>query len=124
MGISGAGLSTVFPLVLIAPWLVADYAGWKRDLRSRSSRLLIGVGLLFSFGSVFLDQTPPVLMVIAMALQAAILPAVAIPAFYLLNRKELMGEEHLASRRWNAGLIAVILFSLVTTWFAVTGLLG
>ena len=63
-------------------------------------------------------------MVIAMALQAAILPAVAIPAFYLLNRKELMGEEHLASRRWNAGLIAVILFSLVTTWFAVTGLLG
>ena len=124
VGISGAGLSTVFPLVLIAPWLVADYAGWKRDLRSRSSRLLIGVGLLFSFGSVFLDQTPPVLMVIAMALQAAILPAVAIPAFYLLNRKELMGEEHLASRRWNAGLIGVILFSLVTTWFAVTGLLG
>ena len=124
VGISGAGLSTVFPLVLIAPWLVADYAGWKRDLRSRASRLLIGVGLLFSFGSVLLEQTPPVLMVIAMALQAAILPAVAIPAFYLLNRKELMGERHMASRRWNAGLIAVILFSLVTTWFAVTGLLG
>ena len=124
VGISGAGLSTVFPLVLIAPWLIADYAGWKRDLRSRSSRLLIGLGLLFSFGSVFLDQTPPMLMVIAMALQAAILPAVAIPAFYLLNRREVMGVEHLSSRGWNAGLIAVIVFSLVTTWFAVTGLLG
>ncbi|MYD00625.1 MAG: hypothetical protein F4X13_15335 [Gammaproteobacteria bacterium] len=124
VGISGAGLSTVFPLVLIAPWLVADYAGWKRDLRSRSSRLLIGLGLLFSFGSVFLEQTPPVLMVIAMALQAAILPAVAIPAFYLLNRREVMGEGHLATPGWNAGLIAVIAFSLVTTWFAVTGLLG
>ena len=103
VGISGAGLSTVFPLVLIAPWLIADYAGWKRDLRSRSSRLLIALGLLFSFGSVFLDQTPPVLMVIAMALQAAILPAVAIPAFYLLNRKEVMGKEHLATPGWNAG---------------------
>ncbi len=124
VGISGAGLSTVFPLVLIAPWLIADYAGWKRDLRSRSSRLLIGLGLLFSFGSVFLDQAPPVLMVIAMALQAAILPAVAIPAFYLLNRRQVMGEEHRATPGWNAGLIAVILFSLVTTWFAVTGLLG
>ena len=82
------------------------------------------MGLLFSFGSVFLAQTPPVLMVIAMALQAAILPAVSIPAFYLLNRREVMGNEHVASPGWNAGLIAVIAFSLVTTWFAVTGLLG
>jgi Mn2+/Fe2+ NRAMP family transporter len=124
VGISGAGLSTVFPLVLIAPWLMADYMGWKRDLRSPPFRLLIGVGLLFSFGSVLLEQTPPVLMVVAMALQAAILPAVAIPAFYLLNKRDLMGEKHLPSRRWNAGLIAVILFSLVTTWFAITGLMG
>jgi Mn2+/Fe2+ NRAMP family transporter len=124
VGVSGAGLSTVFPLVLIAPWLTADFMGWKRDLRSPPFRILIGIGLLFSFGSVFLDQTPPVLMVVAMALQAAILPAVAIPVFYVLNKKDLMGEKYLPSRRWNVGLIAVILFSFVTTWFAITGLLG
>lgn len=124
IGVAGAGLSTVFPIVLIAPWLVADYMGWKRDLRSPAFRLLIGVGLIFSFGSVLLEQTPPVLMVVAMALQAAILPAVAIPVFYLLNKKEVMGEEYLPSGKWNAGLIAVILFSLVTTWFAVEGFLG
>ncbi len=124
IGVAGAGLSTVFPIVLIAPWLVADYMGWKRDLRSPAFRLLIGVGLIFSFGSVLLEQTPPVLMVVAMALQAAILPAVAIPVFHLLNKKEVMGEEYLPSGKWNAGLIAVILFSLVTTWFAVEGLLG
>ncbi len=124
IGVAGAGLSTVFPIVLIAPWLAADYMGWKRDLRSPAFRLLIGVGLIFSFGSVLLEQTPPVLMVVAMALQAAILPAVAIPVFYLLNKKTLMGEEHLPSGTWNTGLIAVILFSLVTTWFAVEGLFG
>ena len=124
IGVAGAGLSTVFPIVLIAPWLVADYMGWKRDLRCPAFRLLIGVGLIFSFGSVLLEQTPPVLMVVAMALQAAILPAVAIPVFYLLNKKEVMGEEYLPSGKWNAGLIAVILFSLVTTWFAVEGFLG
>jgi manganese transport protein len=122
VGISGAGLSTVFPLVLIAPWLVADYMGWERNLRAPVFRVLIGVGLLFSFGSVFLEQTPPVLMVVAMALQAAILPAVAIPALYLLNKRELMGEKYLPSRAWNAALVAVIVFSLVTTWFAITGL--
>jgi Mn2+/Fe2+ NRAMP family transporter len=124
VGISGAGLSTVFPLVLIAPWLVADYMGWERNLRAPVFRILIGVGLLFSFGSVFLEQTPPVLMVVAMALQAAILPAVAIPVLYLLNKRELMGEKYLPSRAWNAALLAVIVFSLVTTWFAITGLIN
>jgi len=122
VGVSGAGLSTVFPLVLIAPWLTADYMGWKRDLRSPAFRLLIGVGLLFSFGSVFLEQRPPILMMVAMALQAAILPAVAIPAFYLLNNKDVVGEKYLPSRAWNVGLIAVIIFSLITTWFAIIGL--
>lgn len=121
VGVSGAGLSTIFPLVLIAPWLIADYMGWKRDLRAPFFRVLMGVGLLFSFGSVFLDQTPPVLMVIAMALQAAILPAVAIPVFYLLNKRDLMGDKYLPSPKWNAALISVIVYSFVTTWLAITG---
>ncbi|HLU89896.1 MAG TPA: Nramp family divalent metal transporter, partial [Cyclobacteriaceae bacterium] len=30
MGIAGAGISTVFPIVLIAPWLISDYTGRKR----------------------------------------------------------------------------------------------
>lgn len=122
IGISGAGLSTIFPLVLIAPWLVADYMGWKRDPRSPWFRALVAVGLLFAFGSVFLEQTPPLLMVGAMALQAAILPAVAIPALYLLNKREIMGSKYRPTLRTNAAMVAVVLFSLITTWFAIAGL--
>lgn len=121
VGIAGAGLSTIFPIVLIAPWLVADYMGWERDIQSPMFRGLIVGGLLFAFGSIFLEQTPPVLMVLSQAFQAAILPAVAIPVFYLLNKEELVGPDHLPSRKWNAGLVAVIIFSLVTTYFAVRG---
>jgi manganese transport protein len=123
VGVTGAGLSTIFPIVLIAPWLVADYMGWERDIQSPMFRVLIVGGLLFAFGSVFLEQTPPVLMVLSQAFQATILPAVAIPVFYLLNKKGLMGEQYLPSLKWNAGLIAVILFSLITTYFAVRGFL-
>lgn len=121
IGIAGAGLSTIFPIVLIAPWLVADYMGWERDIQSPMFRTLIIVGLLFAFGSVFLEQTPPVLMVISQAFQATILPAVAIPAFYLLNKSNLIGTKHLPSKLRNVGLVAVILFSLVTTYFAILG---
>lgn len=123
VGITGAGLSTIFPIVLIAPWLVADYMGWERDIQSPMFRVLIVGGLLFAFGSVFLDQTPPVLMVLSQAFQATILPAVAVPVFYLLNKKELIGSKYLPSAKWNAGLVAVILFSLITTYFAIRGFL-
>jgi manganese transport protein len=123
IGITGAGLSTIFPIVLIAPWLIADYMGWERDIQSPMFRILIIGGLIFAFGSVFLDQTPPVLMVLSQAFQATILPAVAIPVFYLLNKKELIGQQYLPSLKWNAGLIAVILFSFVTTFFAIRGFL-
>lgn len=124
IGIAGAGLSTMFPIVLIAPWLLADYLGWERDVQSPMFRICIVIGLLFAFGSEFMGQTPPVLMVIAMALMAFILPAVAIPIYYLLNKKELMREEqYMPSTLWNTGLIAVILFSLLTTYFAIRGFL-
>ncbi len=120
LGITGAGLSTIFPIVLIAPWLISDYTGRPRNIKSPMYRILIMGGLIFAFGSVFLEQTPPILMVFSQAFQAAILPAVAIPVFLLLNRQDVMNT-HLPSTRMNAGLIAVIIFSLVTTYYAILG---
>jgi manganese transport protein len=121
LGIVGAGLSTIFPIVLIAPWLVADYTGKPRNIHSTQSRILIFVAMLFAFGTVFLEQRPPALMVFSQAFQAVILPAVAIPVFILMNRKNLMSL-HTADWKENAGVFAVILFSLVTSYFAITEL--
>lgn len=118
VGITGAGLSTAFPIVLIAPWLISDYTGKPRNIRSPMYRILIFGGLLFAFGSVFLKQTPPILMVFSQAFQACILPAVAIPIFILINRQNMMNENK-ASVKMNIGLVAVIIFSIVTTYFAI-----
>lgn len=122
IGIAGAGLSTIFPIVLIAPWLVSDYTGQPRNIHSTQSRILIFLGMAFAFGTVFLDERPPALMIFSQAFQACILPAVAIPIFILINKKNLMNE-HLASTRLNIGIVAVILFSILTTWFAIADFL-
>ena len=119
IGISGAGLSSVFPILLIAPWLVSDYRGTPRDIHSKESRILIIVALLFAFGSVFLEERPPALMIFSQAFQACILPAVAIPIFLLINKKELMND-NTSKGKLNIGLIAVILFSLITSYFAIS----
>lgn len=122
LGIVGAGLSTIFPIVLIAPWLIADYTGKPRNTHSAQSRWLIFFAMLFAFGSIVLEQRPPALMIFSQAFQAVILPAVAIPILLLINRSELMGP-HKAGLRENTGIWAVILFSFLTAWFAITELL-
>ena len=122
LGITGAGISTVFPIILIAPWLISDYTGRERNIHSPMYRILGLIGILFGFGSQFIATTPPLLMVFAQAFQALILPAVAIPVLILINRKTLM-KENLAGPKLNIGLIGVVLFSLVTAYLAIVDFL-
>lgn len=121
LGIAGAGLSTIFPMILIAPWLISDYTGRERNIRSPLYRTLGLVGILFGFGTQFMETPPPIVMVLSQAFQALILPAVAVPIYILINRKTVMGPD-IARPGMNAGIIAVILFSLITSYFAVIGL--
>ena len=122
LGIVGAGISTVFPIVLIAPWLISDYTGKERNIKSSMYRILGLIGILFGFGMQFISTTPPLLMIFSQAFQALILPAVAIPIMILINRKSLMNEQT-AGTKMNFSLIAVILFSFITSYFAIADFL-
>ena len=118
LGIVGAGISSIFPIILIGPWLISDYTGRKRDIRSPMYRILGLVGVLFGFGMQFINTTPPLLMVFSQAFQALILPAVAIPIFILINRKSLM-KEYVAGTWMNISLVVIILYSFLTSYFAI-----
>jgi len=118
LGIAGAGISTIFPIILIAPWLISDYTGKERNIHSPMYRILGFAGILFGFGSQIINTTPPLLMVFSQAFQALILPAVAIPIFILINRKSLMNQ-YTAGINMNIGLIGVIIFSLLTSYLAI-----
>ena len=120
LGIVGAGISSIFPIILIGPWLISDYTGRERNIRSPMYRILGLVGVLFGFGMQFIDTTPPLLMVFSQAFQALILPAVAIPIFFLINRRSLM-KDHVAGTMMNISLVIIILYSLLTSYFAIAG---
>jgi Mn2+/Fe2+ NRAMP family transporter len=122
LGIVGAGISSIFPIILIAPWLISDYTGRERNIRSPMYRILGLVGVLFGFGMQFLNTTPPLLMVFSQAFQALILPAVAIPIFILINQKSLM-KEYVAGPAMNFSLVVIIFYSLLTSYFAIAGFL-
>lgn len=122
LGISAAGLSTVFPIILIAPWLVSDFWDLPRDVKSPMFRTLGLIGILFAFATQFLEERPPAVMIFSQAFQAFILPAVVIPIMILINREKTMGK-YTARPRTNVMLIATLLFSLMTAYFAVADLI-
>ena len=122
LGIVGAGISTIFPIILIAPWLISDYKGEERNIKSPMYRILGLIGILFGFGMQFMEARPPIVMVFSQAFQALILPAVAIPIFVLINKKNLM-DKNVADKKMNFGIIAVIIFSLVTSYFAIVDII-
>jgi Mn2+/Fe2+ NRAMP family transporter len=122
LGITGAGLSTVFPIILIAPWLICDYTGRPRNIRSPLFRILGFLGFLWAFGLQVMDQRPPAMMVFSQAFQACILPAVTIPIIILINNRALMSGNG-ADQKMNVSLVAVLIFSLITSYFAVVDFL-
>lgn len=118
LGISAAGISTVFPIILIAPWLIADFAGLPRNIQSPLFRVLGIGGILLALLTIAIDQRPPALMVFSQAFQAFILPAVVLPVFVLINRKDVMGQ-YTAGVKMNTGLLVTLLFGIMTASFAV-----
>jgi len=122
LGISAAGISTIFPIVLIAPWLIADFTGQPRDIKSPLFRVLGLGGIFLAFVTQLIDQRPPSVMIFAQAFQAVILPAVVIPVIYLINSKKVM-REYTAGARMNLMLVATLTFGLLTSYLAIAEVL-
>lgn len=122
LGILGAALSTVFPIILIAPWLICDYTQRPKNIKSQLFRMSSLISLLIGTSFLFIDRNPPIIMIFSQAFQALILPAVTIPILILINKKSLMGL-HSATPAMNFGIVCVLLFGLLTSYFAIAELL-
>jgi Mn2+/Fe2+ NRAMP family transporter len=122
LGIVSAGLSTVFPIVLIAPWLISDFRDEPKDIKSPMYRILAAAGILLGLVVPIFGGRPVIIMIASQAFQALLMPVVTMTILILLNRKELMKGHH--SGFWlNFGGIATLLFSIVMAYAGVIGLL-
>jgi len=122
LGVIGAGISTLFPIVLVAPWLISDYRGTPRDIKSPLFRILGALGLLVCLTIPVFGGRPVWIMIASQAFQATLLPVITIPIIVLLNKKEVMGENKPGF--WlNSGLWLTLIFSLITAYFGLEGLI-
>ncbi|RLD13030.1 hypothetical protein DRI50_07980 [candidate division KSB1 bacterium] len=119
-GIVSAGLSSLFPIILLAPWLFADFQHKPRNMRSTSSRLLVLFGVSLGLVVPVFGGRPVLVMIASQALCAIATPFVVLFMQILQNKKSLLGE-HRAGIGLNIWLSVIFLF---TVGVAVTGVVG
>lgn len=123
IGIIAAGVSSQFPNVLMLPWLLCDYQNSKRDMTLPKYRIMVFFISLLGLVVPLFDARPIFVMIASQAFNVVLLPATVACLFYLGNRKDLMGE-YRHGLVLNLSLAAIFLFSLVTSFMGLQGLLA
>jgi len=120
VGIIAAGVSSQFPNVLMLPWLLCDYNQSPREMTLPKYRVLVFLISLLGLVVPIFDARPVFVMIVSQAFQSIILPVTVLCILYLGNRRELMGE-HKHTTGTNVFLVAILLFSIVTTSMGIRG---
>ena len=92
MGIFSAGFSSIFPNMVLLPWLLNDYNKSEKSLKSTFYRVLVfivaGSGLIIPlFGG-----KPVAIMIASQAVSPLVMPLLIGSLFYLLNNKKVIGQ--------------------------------
>ncbi|MFO7932986.1 MAG: Nramp family divalent metal transporter [Bacteroidales bacterium] len=122
-GIVAAGLSSLFPIILLAPWLFADFNNKPRRMRSTSSRLLVLFGVVLGLVVPVFGGRPVLVMIISQALITVVSPLVLLLMMILYNRRSVMGG-HTASLSHNITLGVILLFSFSMAAAGIIGIAG
>ena len=122
-GTLSAGLSSIFPCLLIAPLLVADYQSGTLDTSSKQFRVITAIACLVALiGPAFFGGKPIMVQILSQVFNVFILPLVVLGIILLVNNKKVM-KEYKTSLLVNIGLFAALFFSCVISYTGVVGLM-
>lgn len=118
IGTLGAGLSSVFPILMITPILIADYRQGELDIQSNQFKIIAGLACLVGLTVPIFGANPINAQILSQVFNVFVLPLVIIAIIILLNRKELMGK-YKASTMMNVGLGLSLVFACVVSYTGV-----
>ncbi|MDR2115424.1 MAG: Nramp family divalent metal transporter [Planctomycetaceae bacterium] len=115
IGAVAAGLSSLFPIMMVAPLMTADYCGEGLNAQTRTFRILAGIACLIGMTVPILGANPVFVQVLTQVSQVFVLPLVIGGITILVNRPSVMGK-HRAGFFLNAGLFFAFFFSLIISY--------
>jgi len=114
-GTLSAGLSSIFPCLMIAPLLLADYQEGKLDTNSKQFKIVTAIAGLVALWVPVAGENPIQAQILTQVFNVFVLPLVIVGIIILANSKKRMGEFKL---NWivNAGLGLALVFSLIISY--------
>ena len=122
MGTLSAGLSSIFPILMIAPLMIADYNKGELDLSSRRFKLMTALACIIGLTVPAFGFNPINAQILTQVFNVFILPLVILSIMILINKKSLMGD-HKAGLGLNIGMFGALFFSIVISYNGVLAIL-
>lgn len=122
LGTMAAGLSSIFPILMIAPLLVADYQKGELDIKSKQFKVLTGIACLIGLTVPVLGVNPINAQILTQVFNVFVLPLVIIGIMILINKKDLMGENK-AGILLNIGMGSALLFACIISYNGIIAIL-
>jgi len=114
-GALSAGISSVFPILMVAPLLIADYKKGEFDTKSNLFKGLSAVACVVGLSVPILGANPIAAQIATQVANVFVLPLVIGGIFYLLNQKDVMGH-HKPGILFNIGLMLAFGFSCIISY--------
>lgn len=110
VGTLSAGLSSIFPILMVAPLLIADFRNGELDTTSKQFKILTAIAAIFGLIVPIIGANPIVAQIATQVANVFVLPLVIGAIIYLINNKTEMGK-HKAGVLLNIGLFCALIFS-------------
>jgi len=122
LGIIAAGLSSIFPNLLLFPWLIADYTNTDRNMKKPLYKLLVVLVALTGLIVPVLGGKPVWILIASQALSPFVMPLITLFLIILLNRSIVM-KDHKIKIGMNIALGATLIFNCFMLYVAINGFL-
>jgi Mn2+/Fe2+ NRAMP family transporter len=114
-GTLSAGLSSIFPCLLIAPLLLADYQSGKLDTNSKQFRIITAVASLVALTVPIFGANPIEIQILSQVINVFVLPMVIIGILLLINKTDF--AKTYKTNIWvNIGLFLALIFSCIISY--------
>ena len=120
-GALSAGLSSIFPCLLIAPLLIADYQSGKLDTSSKQFKIITAIACLVALIGPAFGANPIEIQILSQVFNVFVLPLVILGIIMIVNNKKIM-KGYETSLFVNIGLFAALLFSLIISYNGILAL--
>ncbi|HAT64234.1 MAG TPA: iron transporter [Flavobacteriaceae bacterium] len=120
-GTLSAGLSSIFPCLLIAPLLLADYQSGVLDTNSKQFRGITFIACLVALIVPVFGSNPIQMQILSQVFNVFVLPLVILGIILMVNNKKVM-KGFKTGIAINIGLFAALFFSCIISYNGIVAL--